>query len=133
MENCNTKEINKMEKTSANRISSMKIKVANIFKHINVKLIPVKLAFIFYYSSIGAWWPYMMLFLTSLGLNPFLAGLCICVRTVVSTFSVPFWGFISDFTGRQHIVYVILTLGYAATTLSGPIIATKLNHFDRNS
>eukprot|EP00111_Clytia_hemisphaerica_P009051 TCONS_00026521-protein len=100
---------------------------------IDIKLIPVKVAYICYYAATGAWWPFMILFLTSLGLNPFLAGLCICLRTAVSTFAAPFWGFISDYTGRQRLLYVILTLGMVVTILPAPFVATQFNDFDGNS
>ena len=86
-------------------------------RFIDIQVISAKISYFMYYAAVGAWWPYMMLFLTSLGLSPFLSGLIICLRTAVSSFAAPFWGFITDYTKKRKITLTLLCVGMAVTLL----------------
>ena len=100
---------------------------------IDKDMLSVKLAFAFHYAAIGAWYPFMLLFLTSLDLDPLMAGMILSLRSVTSSFSTPLWGFLSDYTGRKKIVITTITIGLSATILAGPFVAVQLNDFTRNS
>ena len=73
----------------------------------------------------------MMVFLTSIGLTPFEGGLVICIRTVMSAIAGPFWGFLSDSSGREKLIYTILVIGMIVTVFPAPFIARSLNDFNR--
>jgi len=124
------KDINENNK-EANIVNKIDITKKTPFYMIDKRMIPSKVSYILYLASCGAWWPYMMVFLTSIGLTPFEGGLVICVRTLVSTFAGPFWGFLSDSTGREKLIYTILVIGVIVTAFPAPFIAWSLNDFDR--
>ena len=96
-------------------------------------MVSVKLSFAFHYAAIGAWYPFMLLFLISLDLDPLMAGLILSLRSVASSLATPLWGFLSDYTGRKKIVLTTITIGLSATILALPFVAVQLNDFTRNS
>ena len=96
-------------------------------------MIPVKLSYAFYFSAVGAWYPYIMLFLISLDLDPLMAGLILSIHAITSSLATPLWGFLTDFTGRKKIVLTTITIGLSATLFALPFVAVQLNDFTRNS
>ena len=72
-------------------------------KWIDKDMIPVKISYILFYASLGAWSPFTVLFLTSLDLNPLQADTILAVTAVVSTIATPFWAFFSDLTGINYL------------------------------
>ena len=108
-------------------------KNCNPSRWIDRDMISVKLSFAFHYAAIGAWYPFMLLFLISLDLDPLMAGLILSLRSVASSLATPLWGFLSDYTGRKKIVLTTITIGLSATILVLPFVAVQLNDFTRNS
>ena len=76
----------------------------NPFKWIDKEMLPVKLSYTFYYGSLGAWSPFIVIFLTSLDLNPFQSVLIWALLLIISTISTPFWAFLCDLTGRKKTI-----------------------------
>ena len=103
------------------------------YRCIDKDMLTVKLGYAFHFAALGAWLPFELLFLTSLDLNPLLAGLILSLQAVASSLATPLWGFVSDFTGRKKIVMTIIPIGLAATILPAPFVAVRLNDFTRNS
>ena len=137
-DNSKTKDIIKMEKESGIEAKDESIpdndpKKCHPYRWIDKDMLTVKLGYAFHFAALGAWYPFMLLFLTSLDLNPFLAGSILSLRAVASSLATPLWGFVSDFTGRKKTVMTITTLGLAATILPAPFVAVGLNDFTRNS
>ena len=108
-------------------------KNCNPSRWIDRDMISVKLSFAFHCAALGAWYPFMLLFLISLDLDPLMAGLILSLRSVASSLATPLWGFLSDYTGRKKIVLTTITIGLSATILVLPFVAVQLNDFTRNS
>jgi len=75
----------------------------NLSFWIDLRMLPSKISYALIFAMTGAWWPYMMLFLISIGLTPFQGGVVVCLRTAMSGLSAPFWGFVSDYSGRERL------------------------------
>ena len=99
------------------------------YKWIDTGMLSVKLCYIFHHAAIGAWYPFMLLFLTSLDLNPLLAGTILSLRSLSSAIVTPLWGFLIDYTGRKKLILAVITIGMAATILPIPFVAVEWNDF----
>jgi MFS family permease len=74
---------------------------------------------------------FMMSFMIQTGLSPILAGQFIMINGVLSIFSAPFWGALSDRIGRKKALLLATSLSLLATLL--PVVYPSTLSFAVNS
>jgi len=70
-----------------------------------------------YYGSMGAWVPYLNVYLQQIGLSGLQIGVLTGLRPAATLVSQPLWGVVADLQGRRRTL--LLTLALAALSLPG--------------
>ena len=87
-------------------------------RYINMKFLPYKCFYFFYFAANGTLMPYLILFFKQLGLSPSQVGIIAGMKPFIAFIFVPLWGCIADKTGRTRIVFVIAMLAYISGYLA---------------
>lgn len=91
--------------------------------HIDVTMITSKLSYFFQNAKDACYLPYMILFLTGIGLTPQQAGTINGVRFVAYIIGAPAWGILADHK-RKHLLVVLLLCAMSfVLMLTQPFIA----------
>ena len=80
---------------------------------INRTLLPVKVAYFFYYFSFSSIIPFIPVFLREVGLNAAQAGIIFGTRTLVQFFTGPIWGVMAD-KKRKHKLFLIIQIVFSS-------------------
>ena len=92
-------------------------------------LLVVKSCFTFYFFAAGSWWPYVTIFLVSIGITPSQAGLINALRTLASCIGSVIWPLLTDaLGGRQTIVLIIISIVTLLSLAPLPWIAVFVNN-----
>ncbi|XP_057290062.1 uncharacterized transporter YwbF-like [Hydractinia symbiolongicarpus] len=92
---------------------------------LKIQLISAKIAYFFTYCFLGSYKPYIVVFLTSIGLSASKAGLIFGICQLASFLFSPVWGVLIDRTGKKILFTFVMLFGIFATLFSAPWIAAK--------
>ena len=95
-------------------------------------MIPSKIVFALAGAVAGSFYPYINVFLTSIGLTVSAAGFIGGIRLVSSFIIGPLWGFLIDHTGQRKLIFTALCLGTGLTIFSLPWTAHFIAHQENN-
>lgn len=91
----------------------------NILPGVNRDMLPAKFSYIFLFSSIGCYHPYLVVFLKSIGISVSHAGVVVGIRMLVSCFASSCFNAIGDFTHRNMCIFWFLCI--ASTLMIFPL------------
>lgn len=80
------------------------------------------LFYLFFFAGVGAYAPFLALYLQRLGLSAGEIGLVITVSPAVSLITQPFWGLVSDWFGDRRKTMTVMIAGTAAACLAIPLM-----------
>ena len=103
--------------------------VATKWYHVNREAIPSKVAYIVSTIKDGCTHPFINLFLISIGLSPFKAGLVTGLSLIGSVLGSIFWGMMTDWSKRYQIIIVIVSCGASISMLVQPWIPNMFNEY----
>ena len=95
---------------------------------IDVKALPLKLAYFIYGFHRMSYKPFLIVFFTSIGLNKAEAGLLVGLMPLGSILGNPFWGIIADKTKRHRTILIIQFLGAMTLMSLQPFVAKFLGN-----
>lgn len=95
--------------------------------HIDWDMLPVKASYFFQTAKESAYLPFMLLFLTSIGLDPADAGLINGLRSIGLLCGAPIWGFIADSKNLHRYVTLILCVMSILFVCSLPLISLTVS------
>jgi len=90
--------------------------------NLDVYMLPAKFAYFFQLSKDFSYQPYLVLFLTGIGLSVPEAGLIAGVRLVGIIIGSPFWGFVTDKRNNHRTVILLLCVLSALLMCSQPFL-----------
>ena len=90
------------------------------------RMIPSKLLHYCRGGMRGCIWPYIIPFLTSLGLTVTEAGICAGSRALSSVMFTPFWGYAMDATGQRKLLWTIMSVCSFASVIAMPFVGAIL-------
>jgi PPP family 3-phenylpropionic acid transporter len=93
----------------------------NIVKQLNPKLLHFASLEFFFWIMCAAYYPFVVVYLSSKGYNNTTIGMIMAVNSFVLVFAQPFWGMVSDWLQSVKKVFIILLTVSACIYLSVPL------------
>ena len=85
---------------------------------INVKLLPYKSFYFFFFSAVGSLFPYLAIFYKQLWLSARQTGVLIGIRPLLQLVSSSSWGIIADISNKSRYIFLISLVGWLFTNFS---------------
>lgn len=106
------------------QMRASKVDISSIsFWKIEPSFLPSKITYFLLDFTNGCIIPFLVPFLSSIGLNMKEIGLIAGFRFVASSIASPFWGYLADCTGKAKYIFGILCFGATVTIFPMPWVA----------
>ena len=93
--------------------------------HVNRVMLPCKIAYLSLFTSLGAFEPFINVFLRSVGFSPAKVGLITGIRQLAQILGNPLWGILGDKTRKHKVLIVFLASAAVCFNFPLPWIAKK--------
>ena len=94
---------------------------------INVKLLPYKSFYFFFFSAVGSLFPYLAIFYKQLWLSARQTGVLIGIRPLLQLVSSSSWGIIADKSNKSRYIFLISLVGWICTNFSLSLVKHEGN------
>lgn len=94
---------------------------------INVKLLPYKSFYFFFFSAVGSLFPYLAIFYKQLWLSARQTGVLIGIRPLLQLVSSSSWGIIADKSNKSKYIFLISLVGWLCTNFSLSLVKHERN------
>ena len=99
---------------------------------IDTYMLSSKISYMLVAAKASSYLPYMILYLTSIGLNPAEAGIITGFRLLGTVIGAPIWGYIADYKNNHRVLITILCLLSILFTCSQPFASLPIAKKDIN-
>ena len=99
---------------------------------IDAYMLSSKISYILVSAKKSSFQPYMILYLTSIGLNPAESGFITGFRLLATLIGAPIWGYIADYKNIHRVLITILCLLSILFTCSQPFASFPIAKKDIN-
>ncbi|XP_066932286.1 major facilitator superfamily domain-containing protein 6-like [Clytia hemisphaerica] len=96
----------------------------------DLRMVPSKLSYLFFYGAQACYITYFNVFFTSLGLTATQAGLITGLRAIPAFIGAPLWGMLADYTGQRKALLLLLSVMHLSMVFPMPWIAKHVNDFE---
>ena len=125
------KEVN-TEKEKEELLDNEIMGTAKSWFAIDTYMLSSKISFMLVAAKDSSYLPYMILYLTSIGLNPAEAGIITGFRLLGTIIGAPIWGYIADYKNIHRVLITMLCLLSILFTCSQPIASFPIAKKDTN-
>ncbi|XP_066921455.1 uncharacterized transporter YwbF-like [Clytia hemisphaerica] len=96
----------------------------------DLRMLPSKLSFMFFYGSHACYIMYFNIFFTSVGLTASQAGQISGIHALSSLLGAPLWGLLADYTGKRKVLMLVSSIIKLCLIFPLPWIAEYVNYID---